>query len=99
MKITLTILALAAAGFLGQSAFADDNSGALRLAMVADGHGGNHSLYVGTRTTGLNDISVALCGSCGNAIGTAPAQTQTQTVRGSVGFVQRANGHGQTRFL
>ena len=98
MKITLTILALAAAGFLGQTAFADDNSGALRLAMVANGHGGNHFLYVRTQTTGLNDISVALCGSCGSAIGTAPAQTQAQTARGSVGFVQRANGHGLTRF-
>ena len=99
MKITLIILALGAAGFLGQSAFADDNSGALQLAMVADGHGGNHYLYVRTQTTGLNDISVALCGSCGGAIGTDPAQTQTQTARGSVGFVQRANGHGQTRFF
>jgi hypothetical protein len=58
MKMTRTILALAAAGLLGQSAMGDNNSGPLGFAITQNGHGSYHFMFY--QNGAQNDTSVAL---------------------------------------
>jgi hypothetical protein len=95
MKITSTILALAAAGLLGQSAFGDDNTGPLGFAITQNGHGSYHLQYY--QTWAQNDTSVALVTNSGGVDPGAPLQAQVgpQADQGQTRFVVGTNQHGQ----
>jgi hypothetical protein len=86
MKIVPTILALAAAGFLGQSAFGDDNTGPLGFAITQNGHGSSHFQYY---QNGVQpDLSVALETGAGGLAAIPP-------IHGQVRFVTGTNQHAQ----
>ena len=95
MKITHTILAVLAAGFLGQSAFGDNTNNPLGFAVTQDGHGGSHFMYYQTNPT-QDMTTVALSTSSG---GVAGGQIQGREGNlpnsGAVRFVTGTNQHGQ----
>ena len=97
MKITHTILALLAAGFLGHSAFGADTSntyGPLGLAIMQDGHGGTHIVYY--QTFGQQGTtSVALSTSSGGVMDPSLIQGPPQADNGQTRFVSGTNQHGQ----
>jgi hypothetical protein len=95
MKITTTILALAAAGLLGQSAFGDDNTSPLGFAITQNGHGSYHYMYY--QQTGQSDTSVALVTNSGGVTTglTLDAQTGPLADQGQTRFVVGTNQHGQ----
>ena len=106
MKMTQTILALLAAGFLGQSAFAgsDMNTANLQqasapapqqnLAVIPDGHGNSHFLYYQV-TQDPNAGSVALSTASGGVV-TTPMTVQNGPLAddGMTKFVVGTNQHG-----
>jgi hypothetical protein len=98
MKITRTILALLAAGFLGQFAFADNSN--QNLAVIPDGHGGSHFLYYQTNNLqggGGGDSSVAISTASGGAGASGPLVQQPGVLPddGMTRFVMGTNQHGQ----
>jgi len=94
MKITHTILALLAAGFLGHSAFGSDTTGPLWLAIMQDGHGGSHIIYY--QTYGQpGATSVALFSSSGSVMDASLVQGPPQADNGQVRFTTGTNQHGQ----
>ena len=97
MKITHTILALLAAGFVGQSAFGSDNNAPqLNLAITPDGHGGSHFQYYQSAPQG-DATSVALATSSGGVADPVSYQQRNgpQPDQGQVKFVTGTNQHGQ----
>jgi hypothetical protein len=101
MKITYTILALLAAGFLGQSAFADNNCScsSLGLAVSQDGHGGSHFLYYQSTGVAYPNIvapaSIAVTTPSGGIDGSTVVETPANAT-GGIKFVIGTNQHGQT---
>ena len=95
MKIIRTILALAAAGLLGHSAFGDDNTGPLGFAITQNGHGSYHFLFY--QNGAQNDTSVALMTGAGGVATVLPLQAQegVQADQGQTRFVVGTNQHGQ----
>jgi hypothetical protein len=97
MKITYSILALAVAACLGQSARADnyDNSGPLNFAVVQDPHGGSHFLYYQSNPVG-DSTSVALNTSGGGVENIAfMSREGVLPDNGEVKFVTGTNQHGE----
>ncbi len=95
MTIVPTILALAVAGFLGQSAFGDDNTGPLGFAITQNGHGSSHFQYY---QNGVQpDMSVALETGAGGLAAIPPIQSQEGPMpdNGQVRFVTGTNQHAQ----
>jgi hypothetical protein len=103
MKITLAILALFAAGILGQSAFADNNGNcscsnpSLALAVWQDGHGHEHIGYFQSSGLAYPNIvapaSIALTTDSGGV--EAPVFVQDPANNpGGIKFVIGTNQHG-----
>jgi hypothetical protein len=93
MKITHTLLALAALGFLGQSALAD-TAGPFGFTISQNGHGGYHFLYY--QTTGLPDsMTVALETPSGGISAPLNVLQRAQSDNGNVRFVIGTNQHAQ----
>ncbi len=95
MKITHSILALAAAGLLGHSAFGDDNSGPLGFAITQNGHGSYHFMFY--QNAAQTDMSVALETNAGGVTTTLPFAQQEGPLadQGQTRFVTGTNEHGQ----
>lgn len=94
MKLTYSILALAVAGFLGQSAFADSPVQA-GLAVTSDGHGGSHFMYYQAFT--VDNTSVALYTDQGGVgVTTYLGRNGIQPDNGDTRFVIGTNQHGQS---
>ena len=94
MKIIRATLALVVAGFLGQSAFGSDSNCALGLAIMQDGHGGNHIVYYQTYSQ-QSTTSVALWTNSGGVTDPALQQGPPQADNGQTRFVIGTNQHGQ----
>jgi len=93
MKITYTILALAAVGFLGQSALADC-AGPFGFTILPNAHGGYHCVYY--QSTGMPvDTTVALETPSGGVSAPMAPQPRPQADNGDVRFVIGTNQHGQ----
>ena len=95
MKITNTLLALLAALFLGHSAFGSDTNTPLALAIIQDGHGGSHFVYVQTYGQPWTTMTVALSTNSGGVADTTLVQGPPQADNGQVRFVIGTNQHGQ----
>lgn len=93
MKIPSLILALAAAGFLGRSAFADDNAQPFALAMTQDGHG--HQRFQYYQTMGDPSTSVALDTNSGGGVNTPLGTQRAQSDLGDTRLVVGTNQHAQ----
>jgi hypothetical protein len=102
MKIIHISLALLAAGFLGSSAFADNNNNnscscqtPLSLAVTQNGHGQLHFMYF---QVSPDNASVALSTSSGGVTGfagTMQEQDRPLPDGGNVRYVIGTNQHGQ----
>jgi len=102
MKITYSILALLATGFLGQSAFAEDNNcqnTGLNLAVTQTGHGQSHFMYFQTAGLAYPNIvapaSIAITTDSGG-VDYSTAAVSPSNAPGGVKFVIGTNQHGQT---
>ena len=93
MKITHTILALLAAGFLGHAAFASDTYGPLGLMIAQDGHGGQHIMFFQTGL--LPATSLALYTDGGGVATPVAALQRIQPDNGDVKLVIGNDQHGQ----
>jgi len=101
MKIKYSILALMAAGFLGQSAFADNTCPCtgLNLAVTQNGHGASHFMYFQTAGLAYPNIvapaSIALTTDSGgvdySTVAVSPADAP-----GGVKYIIGTNQHGQS---
>jgi hypothetical protein len=94
MKKTLTIIALAALGFLGQSAFADCNCAPLGLAVVQNGHGQQRFEYF-PQSVQTADTSVALYTNSGEGPFAPLGIQRPLTDNGETKLVEGTNQHGQ----
>jgi hypothetical protein len=92
MKTIPTIIALAAVGFLGQSAFADYQP--LGLAVIQNGHGQQRFEYFPLNAQQA-DTSVALYTATGGGVSAPLGVDRPLTDNGDVKLVQGTNQHGQ----
>jgi hypothetical protein len=95
MKITRSILALAAAGLLAHSAFGDDNTGTLGFAITQNGHGSYHFQFY--QNGAQYDTSVALVTNAGGVAVPLPLQAQEGVLpdEGQTRYVVGTNQHGE----
>jgi hypothetical protein len=91
MKITATILALAAAGYLGH-AMADDSGRTFSLGITSDGHGNQHFQY--HQDNAVPNSSVALDTSSGGVTSQQGNWQRPLTDGGNTRFVIGTNQHG-----
>lgn len=100
MKISYSVLALLAAGFLGHGAFGspmDDNVAPPRLAVTQDGHGYYHFLYFQTNVAMDAATSIALSTTSGGVVSSPmPLREGTLPDDGQTRFVIGTNQHGQS---
>lgn len=97
MKTKFIILALAAAGFLGQSAFGDTNNGPWAYTITPTGHGSFHCIYY--QDSSQTGMSVALVTNSGGVTTPMPLPAQTGPLpdNGQTRFVIGNNQHAQAR--
>ena len=93
MKITHTVLALIATGFLGATAFADNNWAPLALAVTQNGHGQQHFQYYQTLPQ-QGDTSVALYTNSGGGVMAPLGMYRPISDNGNTRFVIGTNQHG-----